>query len=409
MARKKKHEEHENHERWLVSYADFITLLFAFFVVMYSVSSVNEGKYRVLSDAIVAAFQESQKSLKPIQVGKVARSLQSSNLEFKDTANPIKVPESSISQPSRANKMDGDHKEDEMDFSEFPMIEERMLKEGEGGDQGKPNSSLAGLSEAQLSAIANEIEAMMQPLIDRNLISIKRNKRWIEVEINTDVLFASGSAIMQPQSMPALEALSRILAAFPNDIRIEGFTDNVAIKSSVYPSNWELSTARASSVVRLFSANGVEPERMAAIGYGEFRPLMSNDTLEGRIKNRRVTVVVTANRHMKRPKPKPKPKIEEKPVEPELEIDEIEVDASELAKKDAIRLDALIASSGLHRKTPVTMDEIKPLDGAEQPSPLWVPPQFIAPPIKFHSPISIPTTNVGGSSSTPTGSSSGDE
>jgi len=405
MARKPKHEEHENHERWLVSYADFITLLFAFFVVMYSVSSVNEGKYRVLSDAMVAAFKDSQKSLKPIQVGKVARSLQSSNLEFKDTALPIKVPESSMSLPSRANKTEGDHKEDEMDFSEFPMVEE-----GEGGDQGKSSSSLAGLSEAQLSAIANEIETMMQPLIDRDLISIKRNKRWVEVEINTDVLFASGSAIMQPQSMPALEALSRILAAFPNDMRIEGFTDNVAIKSSVYPSNWELSTARASSVVRLFSANGVEPERMAAIGYGEFRPLMSNDTLEGRIKNRRVTVVVTANRHMKRPKPKPK--VEEKPVvEPvvEVEVDEIEVDASELAKNDAIRLDALISSSGLHRKTPITMDEIKPLDGAEQPSLQWVPPQFIAPPIKFHSPISIPTTNVGGSSSTPTGSSSGDE
>jgi len=391
MARKPKHEEHENHERWLVSYADFITLLFAFFVVMYSVSSVNEGKYRVLSDAIVAAFQQSQKSLKPIQVGTTARSPQKASLEFTDTAHPIKAPESPFSHPSRANKTEGENKEDEMDFSEFPMAQERMVKEGKGSDDGESGADLQGLSEAQLSAIANEIKAAMQPLIDRDLISVKRNKRWIEVEINTDVLFASGSARMQPQSIPVLEALSRILAAFPNDMRIEGFTDNMAIKSAVYPSNWELSAARASSVVRLFSVHGVEPERMAAIGYGEFRPLMSNDTLEGRIKNRRVVVVITANRHMKRPKPKPKPEIEEKAVEPEDEI--VDADASGLANNDSIRLDALIASSGLHRTTPVTMDEIKPL---ERSSP-WVPPQFIAPPIKFLSPISIPSTNVGAS------------
>jgi len=403
MARKPKHEEHENHERWLVSYADFITLLFAFFVVMYSVSSVNEGKYRVLSDAIVAAFQQSQKSLKPIQIGTTARSPQKATLEFTDTAHPIKTPESPFSQVSRANKTEGEHKEDEMDFSEFPMAEERMLKDGEAGDQSKSDASQAGLAEAQLSVIANEIKAAMQPLIDHDLISVKRNKRWIEVEINTDVLFASGSARMQPQSIPVLEALSRILAAFPNDMRIEGFTDNVAIKSPVYPSNWELSAARASSVVRLFSAHGVEPERMAAIGYGEFRPLMSNDTLEGRIKNRRVMVVITANRHMKRPKPKPEPKVEEKSVEPEGEL--VDADVSVPVEDDSVRLDALIASSGLHRTTPVTMDKIKPL---ERSSP-WGPPQLIAPPIKFLSPISIPSTNVGASLPVTSDSSTGGE
>jgi len=388
MARKPKHEEHENHERWLVSYADFITLLFAFFVVMYSVSSVNEGKYRVLSDAIVAAFQQSQKSLKPIQIGTTARSPQKASLDFTDTAHPIKTPESPFSQKSRANKYQGEHKEDEADFSEFPMAAERMLKEGEGSDQGKSDSSLAGLSEAQLSAIANEIEAAMQPLIDRDLISVKRNKRWIEVEINTDILFASGSARMQPQSIPILEAISRILAAFPNDIRVEGFTDNVAIKSTAYPSNWELSAARASSVVRLFSVHGVEPERMAAIGYGEFRPLVSNETLEGRVKNRRVMVVITANRHMKRPKPVEKEEVietEDDIAEPEIEIAELEPDSAESEadariKADFLRLDALISSSGLHRTTPISVDELRPsaimVPGSSQAellSPIWIP------------------------------------
>jgi len=405
MARKPKHEEHENHERWLVSYADFITLLFAFFVVMYSISSVNEGKYRVLSDAIVAAFQDSQKSLKPIQVGKVARSPQTANLEFKDTATPIKTPESPFSQPSRSNKTEGENKEDEVDFAEFAMAEERMVKEGDGAD-GESGADMDGLSAAQLSEIASEIEAAMQPLIDRDLISVKRNKRWIEVEINTDILFASGSARMQPQSIPVLEALSRILAAFPNDMRIEGFTDNVAIKSPVYPSNWELSAARASSVVRLFAVHGVEPERMAAIGYGEFRPLVSNDTLEGRIKNRRVMVVITANRHMKRPKPI----VEEKPVEADESL--LEATASELNKSDFLRLDALIGSSGLHRTTPISIDDLKPFEVFETDSPsisipAWVPAPLVAPPIKFLSPISIPAVNIRASLSTPIGSSIG--
>ncbi|MCF6325191.1 MAG: flagellar motor protein MotD [Gammaproteobacteria bacterium] len=378
MARKPKHEEHENHERWLVSYADFITLLFAFFVVMYSVSSVNEGKYRVLSDAIVAAFQQSQKSLKPIQIGQSARSAQSATLEFKDTANPIKVPEGPLSHPSRANKHEGDNQEDEVDFSEFPMANERMLKEGDSSDDDQSAVDQQGLSEAQLRMIANEIEAAMQPLIDRDLISVKRTKRWIEVEINTDILFTSGSAKIQLQSIPVLEALSRILAAFPNDLRVEGFTDNVAIKSTVYPSNWELSAARAASVVRLFSVHGIEPERMAAIGYGEFRPLMSNETLEGQIKNRRVMVVITANRNMKRPKSEE----EEKIAEPEDDIIDVETEIADAEtdtriNSDFLRLDALIDSSGLHRTAPVSVDELLPLEttvpGSSLISPVWIP------------------------------------
>jgi len=433
MARKKKHEEHENHERWLVSYADFITLLFAFFVVMYSVSSVNEGKYRVLSDAIVAAFQQSQRSLKPIQVGKAARSPQSANLEFRDTANPIKVPEGPLRMPSRASKVEGNSDEDEVEFSEFPMAEARMTREGDGSDNEK--SELQGMSEAQLNTLANEIAAAMQPLIDRDLISIKRNKRWIEVEINTSILFSSGSALMQEHSLPILEALSHILAAFPNDLRVEGFTDNLPIKSQVFPSNWELSAARAASVVRLFSAEGVAPERMAAIGYGEFRPLASNDTPQGRIKNRRVVVVVAASRHMKRPNPEikkeplPPPDTDSFPaidksiydetpiIQPPLSVDvDVEVSSNEaliidrpvmdeqaavnesariktVSHDDARRLEALIESSGLHRKKSFELDEPLPQSSISEvqviDNPVSMPAFLIPPPIKLRAPISV--------------------
>ncbi len=429
MARKKKHEEHENHERWLVSYADFITLLFAFFVVMYSVSSVNEGKYRVLSDAIVAAFQQSQRSLKPIQVGKAARSPQSANLEFRDTANPIKVPEGPLRMPSRASKIEGNSSKDEVDFAEFSMGEARLTREGDGSEHDAASDALQAMSEAELNTLANEIAAAMQPLIDRDLISVKRNKRWIEVEINTSILFSSGSAKMQERSVPILEALSHILAAFPNDLRVEGFTDNLPIKSQVFPSNWELSAARAASVVRLFSAEGVAPERMAAIGYGEFRPLASNDTPQGRIKNRRVVVVIAASRHMKRPNPEVKKK---RPPPPEVDsirgfdksiydempvfqpssvnVDIVNNDftiSSEMTgeaaivhdvqKDDATRLDALVESSGLHRTKPFDLEsqQSQPANRETQvfDNPISVPTLLMSPPIKLRSPV--PSNTIG--------------
>ncbi len=183
---------------------------------------------------------------------------------------------------------------------------------------------------------------------------------------------------MQSQSIPVLEAISRILAAFPNDIRVEGFTDNVAIKSTVYPSNWELSAARAASVVRLFSVHGIEPERMAAIGYGEFRPLVSNETLQGQIKNRRVVVVITANRYMKRPGSEEKEKI----VKSESDIIDIEDEIADTESdtrinSDFLRLDALIGSSGLHRTTPISVDELLRsgvmVPGSSPISPIWIP------------------------------------
>lgn len=430
MARKPKHEEHENHERWLVSYADFITLLFAFFVVMYSVSSVNEGKYRVLSDAIVAAFQQSQRSLKPIQVGKAARSPQSANLEFRDTANPIKVPEGPLRMPSRASKIEGNSAKDEVDFAEFPMGEARLTREGDGSEDDAANKALQAMSEAELNTLANEIAAAMQPLIDRDLISVKRNKRWIEVEINTSILFPSGSAKMQERSVPILEALSHILAAFPNDLRVEGFTDNLPIKSQVFPSNWELSAARAASVVRLFSAEGVAPERMAAIGYGEFRPLASNDTPQGRIKNRRVVVVIAASRHMKRPNPEIKKKIPPPPPPPPPpEIDSIpgfdksiydetpiipvpspnvgvsaddeSINEFEMIKEanndNAMRLDALVESSGLHRTKPFNLESQQPQSANRETqvfdNPISVPTLLMSPPIKLRSPV--PSNTIG--------------
>ena len=266
MARKKKHEEHENHERWLISYADFITLLFAFFVVMYSVSSVNEGKYRVLSDALVAAFRSSAKSLEPIQIGELSKD-----------KKPAAMVSSIVDQQSIG--VGNEQRSPPMLKSEAGATEQAI-------DQKK----VQGV--AVIMQMADEIEQAMSELIQQDLIAVRRGALWIEVEIKTSILFPSGSARLQPESLPVLKDLAKILRQFPHPVRVEGFTDSVPISTTAFPSNWELSAGRAASVVNLFATEGMDPKRLAAIGFAEFRPIADNQTAEGRGKNRRVVIVV---------------------------------------------------------------------------------------------------------------------
>lgn len=277
MARKKKHEEHENHERWLVSYADFITLLFAFFVVMYAVSSVNEGKYRVLSESLVAAFRSPTKSLMPIQVGSVAKSPLSDAMDFRQAPMAIQLPNMPV-----------------------PRYESDAPQSPDPGDKADDVKKPTDESQAEqrrqaqqaLQQISSEIEQAMGEMIEQGLVSVRRSEHWVEVEINTSILFPSGSATLSRAALPVLEELSGILKRFPNAIHVEGFTDNVPINNVIFPSNWELSAGRAASVVHLFTDAGLEPERLVAIGYGEYRPAAGNDTAEGRARNRRVVLVI---------------------------------------------------------------------------------------------------------------------
>ena len=252
--RRTRFEETENHDRWLISYADFITLLFAFFVVMYAISSVNEGKYRVLSDTLENAFSTPPKSTAPIQVGKPE--MQIAPAEEKIAA--VSKPEPIIKLPK-------------------PRINEKRMQE-----------------------IAERVQNAMQPLIDKGLITVDHNNLWVEVEMNSSILFGSGSAELEDEANQPLVDLAKILRSLPNHLDVEGHTDNLPISTSVFPSNWELSASRAASVVHLFSRNGVVPDRMAAIGFGEYRPKVSNSSLSGRRENRRVVVVILADKHARR-------------------------------------------------------------------------------------------------------------
>ena len=190
MARKKKHEEHVNHERWLVSYADFITLLFAFFVVMYSVSSVNEGKFRVLSEAMVAAFRASAKSLEPIQVGSQAKT-------------PFDAPLSIKKKPAVVNvKMSIPQKRSD---SENPF-DQPGKGESEGAQGETVGSAGEGSAEAMgqgMELLAQALEKVLSALIAENLVTVKRTDLWVEIEINSSLLFDQGEAVLRIQCHPA--------------------------------------------------------------------------------------------------------------------------------------------------------------------------------------------------------------
>jgi len=234
-ARKRFDDEPENHERWLISYADFITLLFAFFVVMYAISSVNIGKYKVFSDALGDAFGG------------------------QGSATPINTQVQNLPIPN-------------------PGLRRR--------------TELLRKEKAHMTKLAQDLLSTLAPLVKEGKVRVTQNSRGVSVEINASVLFDPGAALLTADSREALQAVAGLLKADTHDVQVEGHSDNVPIKNAVFPSNWELSAMRAGSVVRLFIEAGVAPARMSAVGHADNYPVASNDDAEGRARNRRVAVTI---------------------------------------------------------------------------------------------------------------------
>ncbi len=258
MARRRKVEEHINHERWLVSYADFITLLFAFFVVMYSISSVNEGKYRVLSDTLEATFTAPKRSIDPIQIGEVSRGQGEKVPDYLSASTPDSVIELT-----------------EINIYTPPPPSEESIQ--------------------TINEISKKLNSALKEMIENEDIIIKQGDDWLELEMKSNVLFYSGEARLEKKAIPIIGKVADILRASSNLIQVEGFTDNNPINTARFPSNWELSAARAASVVHLLDRYGLNPARMSAIGFGQFKPIADNNTEEGRQKNRRVVLVVLSS------------------------------------------------------------------------------------------------------------------
>jgi chemotaxis protein MotB len=241
MARRKKHEEHDNHERWMVSYADFITLLFAFFVVMYALSTVNEGKYRALSESVTASFR---------------------NIQIDSAIQPSVLVAPPIAKVQKANQ---------------------ATRQNEAERQKRRD---------RMRNVARELLEVMAPLIDEGKVRIVETGRGVTIEINDSILFALGQAVLNPLSARAMRAIAQVLAPTDFPIIIEGHTDDIPINTPQFPSNWELSAVRATTVLRLFVESGVASGRLTAIGYADTRPVESNADAEGRARNRRVTILI---------------------------------------------------------------------------------------------------------------------
>jgi chemotaxis protein MotB len=240
MARRRRfQEDSENHERWLISYADFITLLFAFFVVMYAVSVVNVGKYAVLSEALGDAFG-----------GRGAA--RQRNVAVDVDALPL----STIVAHRRAEAAKRDRE--------------------------------------RLELLARKLNDSLAPLVKNGKVRVTQNGRGVTIDINASVLFDEGAAALVGDARETLATVADVLKDDPHALEVEGHTDNMPIANAAFPSNWELSAVRASTVVRLFQQNGVAETRMAVVGRGANGPIASNDDPAGRARNRRVAVTILA-------------------------------------------------------------------------------------------------------------------
>lgn len=255
--KRKRKPEHSSHDRWLVSYADFITLLFAFFVVLYSSAQVDKRKAGQLAMAIQVAFQ---------QMG---------------------IFDSSNSKPGLVNT-------EPMPFADVQIIENVKRMQTLGRLVNAPLSTLAESPDRpKLEALQAKLDALLAPQIHGGTVSVTPSKEGIVVSLREAGFFNSGSTTLGPQAIPILNAIVKVIGPERMRIRIEGYTDNVPIHNRRFDSNWELSTARATEIIKLFITKyAIAPDRLSASGYGEYYPVASNNTAEGRSMNRRVDLVI---------------------------------------------------------------------------------------------------------------------
>ncbi len=257
MSRRRKRAPHVNHERWLVSYADFLTLLFAFFVVLYASSQVDKRKVGKLAIAIQVAFQE-------------MGIFQASTTEVPMDLN------------------------EPMPFSKAQTVENLKRNANLAQVASRPEGGLGGGSEnGDLAQLQKELETALSAEIDRKEISMRREPDGLVISLREVGFFESGAAQMKAASQPAFDRIANMLRARDYRLRIEGHTDNVPIHNAQFSSNWELSTSRATEIVRvLIVRDGFDAARLSAAGYAEYHPIASNRTVEGRGMNRRVDIVI---------------------------------------------------------------------------------------------------------------------
>lgn len=251
MAKPKKEEKHVNHERWLVSYGDFLTLLFAVFVALYAMGQSDKKKVEQVMMSLRESFGFT--------------TIQGS------AAKPVVI--------------------DSTDMRIIPTITPDLINKGRS--QGQKMGGRARAEEKDFRAIKAAMEAYLVKQGAQAKVSVGITQRGLVVSLKEAGFFDSGSAIVRESAYPLLAKVAESLAGYSNAVRVEGHTDTMPISSPLFPSNWELSTARATNIVHFLTKSyDFQPSAISAAGFGEYRPIADNATAEGRSKNRRVDIVL---------------------------------------------------------------------------------------------------------------------
>jgi chemotaxis protein MotB len=257
MALKRKHPVYPSHDRWLVSYADFITLLFAFFVVLFAASNTDQRKAGQLAKAVKGAFQDLAVFS---ESGKVIPLYDDGGL------------------PSTSNRIVGNT---ESMFDSTHVV-----------------SAMDNISRnvAEMNGVRAQLEKRLTSSIDDGSVRLSQDLRGLTISLAETGFFDPGSAVIRPKALEVVNEIAATILKFSYNVRVEGHTDDIPIHTVQFPSNWELSTARATNLLQyLISHAKIPPERLSAVGYGEYHPAAPNTTAEGRAANRRVDLVILSS------------------------------------------------------------------------------------------------------------------
>jgi chemotaxis protein MotB len=252
-------EAHDNVDRWLVSYADYMTLLFALFVVLYSMAMVNEKPFETATGSISTIFQTNDISLEKVGDG--------------DDVSPV-------------NSIDINKKlysDGLLNASRVEVLESEHVLSKVADNQVGTN----------LTSLEYELDIALNTLVSSGVVKLQIDGDWLEIELKSGLLFPSGSSSVKGKAMPILSLIYDVLGTVTNFVRIRGYTDNEPINTESFSSNWELSVFRATAILRLLEELNMNPARMAIEGYGEFYPSADNNTANGRAKNRKVVIAIS--------------------------------------------------------------------------------------------------------------------
>jgi len=258
--RKRRHNvEHDNVHRWLVSYADYMTLLFALFVVLYAMAMVNEDPFETITQSVGSVFQANEEQPKNRGHGDDILNVNTSKSKKRLYGNGI--------------------------------LEEAgpQLVEGE--------QTLSNISDSQvgtnLTSLESELHTALYELVESGYAQLKIDGDWLEIELNSGLLFPSGSSSTTNSATDILAIIYDVIGEVSNFVRVRGYTDNQAINTEIFSSNWELSVYRATSILRILENLGINSARMAIEGYGQYYPTADNTTAQGRAKNRKVVIAIS--------------------------------------------------------------------------------------------------------------------